>query len=115
MSTIEEVLALEERPCQAELGPDAAFFAEMLADDAIIDGQQMKAAIVEAHRTTAQKFTDVQMRDMQVIDHGDVAVVTCVGHFVGPQFTGDLRFMRVWQRRDGHWRVIAASTASAPV
>ena len=113
MSTVDEILELEERLRQAELGPDAAVFAELLADDAVIDGKRMKGAIVDAHRGGAEKFSDVQMHDVAVIDHGDVAVVTCVGHFVGPQFTGDLQFMRVWQRRDGSWRVIAASTGTA--
>ena len=111
MSTPEEISALEDRLRLAELGPDAAFFETALDDEAILDGERLKSRVVEAHRTTAQKFTNVEMRGVEIIDHGDVAVVTGVGHYEGPQFTGDLKFMRIWHKRDGRWQIIAGTTA----
>jgi hypothetical protein len=49
------------------------------------------------------------MRDMQIIDHGMAAVVTCTGTYEGPQWSGTLKFMRVWLKRDVRWQIIAGS------
>ena len=113
MSAINEIRQLEERLRQAELGPDPGFFEQHLADDAVIDGQQQKARVVEAHRPGSgkgQKFTRVEMTDFAFVDHDPVVVVTCQGLFEGPGVSQTLRFLRVWLRKDGHWRIVAAST-----
>jgi hypothetical protein len=113
MSTREEIMHLEERLRQAELTPDPTFFEEHLADDAVLDGQQLKAKVVEAHRPgsgTGQKFTKVEMRYETFVEQGPVVVLTCEGHYEGPQFTGTLKFMRVWLKQDGRWQIIAGST-----
>ena len=114
MTTRDEIMHLEERLRQAELGPDASFFEEHLADDAVLDGQQLKARVVEAHRPGSgkgQKFTKVEMRNFALVEHSPAVVVTCEGVYEGPQFTGTLKFMRVWLKEDGRWKIIAASTA----
>ena len=93
MSTREEIMHLEERLRQAELGPDPAF--------------------VEAHRPGSgrgQKFTKVDMKYGTFVEHGPAVVLTCEGHYEGPQFTGTIKFMRVWLKRDGRWQIIAGST-----
>lgn len=114
MGTTDEVMHLEERLRQAELGPDPTFFEEYLADDVVLDGQQLKAKVVEAHRPGSgkgQKFTKVEMSDFKLVEHGPAVVVTCQGHYEGPQFTGTLKFMRVWLKEDGRWRIIAGATS----
>jgi Domain of unknown function (DUF4440) len=113
MSTREEIMHLEERLRQAELGPDPSFFQEYLADDAVLDGHQLKTRVVEAHRPGSgegQKFTTVEMRYDTFVEHGNAVVLTCVGHYEGPQFKGTLKFMRVWLKQDGRWRIIAGAT-----
>ncbi len=113
MSTPQEIAALEEQLRQAELGPDPGFFERILADDAILDGRRLKSRVVEAHRPgSAAKFTRVEMTDMQIIDYGDAAVVTCKGTYEGPHGTFTLSFMRVWLKRGGRWQIIAGTTAS---
>jgi ketosteroid isomerase-like protein len=109
-----EIIALEERLRDAELGPDPRFFEDALADDAVIvsqDGEPIaKWRIVEAHRPgRGRKFTRVEMSDTRIVGHGDIAVVTCKGRFEGPGVNDTLRFMRVWQKRAGRWRIVAAS------
>ena len=37
-------------------------------------------------------------------------VLTCEGVYEGPQFSGTLKFMRVWLKKDGRWKIVAAST-----
>jgi hypothetical protein len=55
MSTREETMHLEERLRQAELAPDPGFFEEYLADDVVLDRQQLKAKVVDAHRPASDK------------------------------------------------------------
>ena len=115
MNTRKEIQILEERLRAAELAPDAETFEELLADNAVLvdqrgDAAMSKSKVVEAHRPgKGPKFTEVTMRDVKIVDHGNAAVVTCTGHFTGPQFTGTLRFMRVWHRKEGRWQIVAGS------
>jgi uncharacterized protein (TIGR02246 family) len=115
----QEIAALEERLRQAELGPNAEVFEELLADDAVLVDQHgsatfAKRKVIEAHRPgKGPKFTAVEMTDLQIVEHGNAAVVVCTTRFTGPQFTGALKFMRVWLKQDGRWRIVAGSIASA--
>jgi hypothetical protein len=110
MSIREEILALEEQLRLAELGPDAAFFERVLADDAVLDGQLAKSKVVAAHQATGSaKFTQVEMSDFQVFAHGPAAVVTCTGSYVGPRGSHTLQFMRVWLKKAEGWQIIAGS------
>ena len=114
MSNIDEITRLEEALRQAELGPDPGFFETYLADDAMLDGQPLKAKVVEAHRPGGPaKFTRVEMRDFAFVDHGTAVVVTCVGTYENAKGAFDLRFMRVWLRTPEGWRIVAGSTGAA--
>ena len=63
MSTRDEIMALEQRLREAELGPDPDFFEQVLADEVLIDGERAKAKVVAAHRPGAgPKFTKVGRR-----------------------------------------------------
>jgi len=116
MSTVRnEISQLEERLRQAELGPDPAVFEELLDDDVLLTGEDgrplfAKQKVVEAHRPgRGPKFTRVDVTDVQIVEHGAAAVVTCTGTFDGPQGTFTLKFLRVWVRKDGKWRIVAGS------
>ena len=113
MSAIDEVMQLEVQLRQAELEPNPGFFEEYLADAAVIDGQQLKSRVVEAHRPdskSGQKFRKVEMSDLKTVEHGPAVVVTCQGRYEGDRFTGTLKFMRVWLKHNGSWRIIASAT-----
>jgi len=119
MSTVQrEIAALEERLRLAELGPDPKFFEEALADDAVLvsqDGQPSlaKSKVVEAHQPgKGPKFNRVEISDMKIVEHGIAAVVTCRGTFEGPQFSGTLKFMRVWLKKRDRWQIIAGSISN---
>ena len=118
MSTVEvEIAELEERLRKAELGPDPAFFGEFLDDNLLIvteDGQPFaaKSKILEAHQPgKAPKFTEVQMSDTKIVNHGSAAVVTCQGTFKSPNSTAVLRFMRVWVKKPDGWKIVAGSVS----
>jgi hypothetical protein len=109
---IEEIKTLEQNLIQAELGPDPEFFKKHLSDDAIIDGTKAKEKIVAAHQPNGPtKFTKVEMKNLNYIPHGqNTVVVTCTGIYEGPKWSGEINFMRVWQKENNHWKIIAGST-----
>ena len=113
--TKKEIAVLEERLRQAELGPDAETFEDLLADSVVLVDQSgtpalAKRKVVEAHRAgKGPKFTAVEMSNLQITESGPVAVVTCTGKFEGPQWSGTLKFMRVWQRKNGRWQIVAGA------
>ena len=112
-----EIAALEERLRLAELGPDPSVFEELLAGDVTLiaqDGQSIaKPQVVEAHKPGGgPKFTRVEISDLKIIDHGNAAVVTCKGSYEGPQFTGTLKFMRVWMKKNDRWQIVAGSMSN---
>ena len=111
-----EIEVLEERLRQAELGPDAETFEDQLADQVMLVDQAGNAAmaklkVVEAHRAgKGPKFTAVTTSDLKIVEHGrNCAVVTCSSQFKGPQFSGTLKFMRVWLKAKGRWQIVAGS------
>jgi ketosteroid isomerase-like protein len=118
MSTRSEILELEEQLRQAELGPDPVFFERALADDVVFAGPKgqapmTKALVVQAHQPGAgPKFMRVEMTDMEIIEHGHAAVVTCKGTYESPNGSFTLEFMRVWLKRDDRWQIIAVSMAN---
>jgi hypothetical protein len=113
----DEIAALEERLRLAELGPDPHVFEELLDDDVVLVDQSgaamAKAKVVEAHQPgKGPKFTRVEITDMKIVDHGSAAVVTCKGVYEGPQFSGTLKFMRVWLKKNDRWQVVAGSVSN---
>ena len=110
----DEIKVLEEKLRLAELGPDPKFFEEALADDAVLvaNGKPAfaKAQVVERHQPgKGPKFTKVEMRDLQIVDHGVAAVVTCEGVYEGPQGSFTLKFLRVWLKKNGRWQIVAGA------
>jgi hypothetical protein len=119
METVrDEIAVLEERLRQAELGPDPQFFEEVLADDIVLVGQDgqpffAKRKVVEAHQPgNGPKFIRVEMSDLQIVDHGTAAVVTCKDTFESAQSSVTLKFMRVWVRKNNGWKIVAGSVSN---
>ncbi len=73
--------------------PDPAFFEEVLDDNVILvseDGHPFfaKPRVVSAHQPGAgPKFIRVEMCNMQIVEHGTAAVVTCRGTYEGHNFS----------------------------
>jgi hypothetical protein len=112
LGNVAEIRELEERLRLAELGPDASFFETYLDENVLLDGKRAKAMVVEAHRPGGSaKFTRVEMRDFELIDHGAVVVVTCEGEYEGPKGRFRLRFLRIWARKPEGWRIVAGTVS----
>lgn len=119
MSTVKaEITALEERLRLAELGPDPEFFQEALSDDAVMVSQDgvsfAKPQVVAAHNPgNGPKFTHVEMSDVNILDHGTAAVVTCKGTYKGTMGEIKLKFMRVWLKKNGRWQIVAGAVSNS--
>ena len=51
------------------------------------------------------------MRDFSVTEHAPFgAVVTCTGDYTGDKGRFTLKFMRVWLKKDGHWKIVVGTT-----
>ncbi|HEY9776575.1 MAG TPA: nuclear transport factor 2 family protein [Planktothrix sp.] len=115
MTVVEtQIRELEERLAQADRVPDPEVFSTLLDDHFVIafDGKicQAKENIVAAHQpSTAQKFDRVELRDLQIVDHGSTAVVTCIGEFEGPTEAFVFKFMRVWAKKSDGWKIVAGA------
>jgi len=114
-TVLSEITQLEERLRQAELDPDPAVFEELLDDQVVLTDENgrpffAKQRVVEAHRPgKGAKFTRVEMTDVQIVEHGVAAVVTCTATFEGPKGQIALKFLRVWALKDGKWKIVAGS------
>lgn len=110
----QEIEQLEEGLRQAELGPDPSWFEKHVDDRMLFvsDGKANapKQQIVQAHTPgKGPKFTRVDMKDMNIIEQDNAAVVTCEGTFEGPQGTQTLKFMRVWVKKTEGWKIVAGA------
>jgi ketosteroid isomerase-like protein len=107
--------ALEEKLRQAMLNGDVEALDELIADDLVFT---MHTGLVidkqddlDAHRTGIQKFTKVELDDLQVRHYGDFAVVTVkallAGKFDGQDYSDIYRFTRLWVKRQNRWQIAA--------
>ena len=110
-----EISKLEKQLRLAELGPDPKFFEKVLDDKVLIVAENgepfpAKRRVVGAHQPgKSPKFTDVQMSDMKIIDHGTAAVVTCRGTYKTDKGTVALKFVRLWVKKKKGWKIVAGS------
>ena len=92
--------------------PNAARFAEILADDFLCslpdDSLIDRAAFLE-QISTARRNADLQVHDVKIRVLDDVAIVHARTSFTHPDGTpGSGRYTDVWARRNGHWLAVAA-------
>ena len=81
-------------------------------------GEQTRAEIIETYRSGALTLRDLRIDQVAVHAYGDdTAVLTArtTGTRVEKGVTSPnrVRYMRVWQKRDGRWRAIAQSARPA--
>jgi ketosteroid isomerase-like protein len=64
------------------------------------------------------KFDSIEMRDVNVQDFGDIAVVTGQlterGRYKATDLSGLYRFTDVWVKRDGRWQLVAGQETLVP-
>src|SRR5579864_1692910 len=113
-----EVIEFRNRYIEAEENRDTAFLDKILADDFFALNPQGKLLnkagqlenLMRPDRTL--KVLNPRETHVQFYGNGDVAVltehVTVDGHDNGKPFGGEYRFLRVFAKQNGNWKVVLA-------
>ncbi len=120
----QEVIDFRNRYIEAEENRDVAFLDKILADDffalnpqgKLLDKAGQLANLNRPERTL--KVLNPRETHVQFYGNGTVAVltehVTVDGHDNGKAFGGEYRFLRVFSKQNGGWKVVLAQGAPMP-
>lgn len=113
----EQILKLEEDLRQAMLLSDVQKLDELIDDNLTFISPfgcvVTKQMDLDAHRSKAQILTNLEPSE-QTIDVRDNFVVVTVkmqltGTYNQMDISGKYRYLRIWQKVDGKWKIIAGS------
>jgi len=120
----QEVIDFRNRYIEAEENRDMAFLDKILADDFFALNPQGKlldkAGQLENLKRPDRTLKVLNAREMHVqfYAHGEVAVltehVTVDGTDKGKPFGGEYRFLRVFAKQNGSWKVVLAQGSPMP-
>ena len=111
----DSVRAVEANRAQALLRADTAALARMVADEFVeisrLGQLRTKADNLRDIASGQLTLTSVKYDSLTVRIYGDVAVLRGIadntGTFRGFPFSGKVRYMRIFVRRDGRWQAVA--------
>jgi uncharacterized protein (TIGR02246 family) len=121
--TDREIAALEDELRAAQLAADVAALDRLIDDDLLFtgpDGQlATKAEDLASHRDGVVRFVAHEPEELRVRRVGaDVAVAALRARLVvdvaGQTVSGTYRYTRVWERRDGRWRIVGGHVSAVP-
>ena len=120
----QEIVDLRNKFMDAEENRDMAFLDKIFADDFVAfnpQGQMLNKAQQLANLSRPDRTLKVEnARDTQVrfCGNGDVAIltehVTVDGMDKGKPFGGEYRFVRVFAKQHGEWKVVLVQGAPMP-
>ncbi len=110
-----EVEALEQEWRQALLASNVTELDHLLADDYLgvtANGTlETKADLLAMRRSGTTKLSQLDLSDLKIRVYGDTAVVTSraevAGTNGGTDISGRYRYTRVYNRRNGQWRIVS--------
>jgi ketosteroid isomerase-like protein len=120
----QEVIEFRNRYIEAEENRDMAFLDKILADDffalnpqgKLLDKAQQLENLKRPDRTL--KVLNPRETRVRFYAGGEVAVltehVTVDGHDNGKPFGGEYRFLRVFAKQEGRWKVVLAQGSPMP-
>ena len=117
-----EIVAREDALLRAITTNDVALLDDLLHDDLLFNGPDgqtgTKAQDLANYRSGGIRLCRAEASDRLVRAIGGDAVVAVTvaleGSYLGVRVDGRYRYLRVWQRTDGKWRVIGGSVVALP-
>jgi ketosteroid isomerase-like protein len=115
-----EIVAREAALLRAVTTNDVALLDDLLHDDLLFNGPDGQTG-TKAQDLANYRSGGIQLRRAEASDRliraigGDAVVavtVTLEGSYLGAPVDGRYRYLRVWQRMDGKWRVIGGSVVA---
>jgi len=112
---------LERELVSAIAKTDLATYDRIVADDyAVIDasGKRItKAEVMASYRDGSRGYTNLEIFDVASSLHGDTAVFTArtkgMRRENGQDIVNDVRYMRVYARRNGRWQAVSQMSTPA--
>ena len=112
-----EMEIAEQTLRSAMLASDVLTLHQLIDDDLVFIGPDGSVLSKEDdlgfHRSGEQRITALDFQDQHIRAKGAVASVSVLAHvagvFKGHAFEGRFRYLRVWHRTSGGWRVVAGS------
>ena len=117
-----EIVAREDALLRAITTNDVALLDDLLHDDLLFNGPDGQTG-TKAQDLANYRSGGIQLRRAEATDRliraigGDAVVavtITLEGSYLGVRVDGRYRYLRVWQRTDGKWRVIGGSVVALP-
>jgi ketosteroid isomerase-like protein len=111
-----------ERELVAAIGKlDLTTYDRIVADDYVVidaTGKKItKAQVMASYRDGSRKYTNLEIYDVESRIYGDTAIVTArtkgMRREDGKDVVNDVRYMRVYVRRDGQWRAVSQMSTPA--
>ena len=119
---VQEIIDFRNRYIEAEENRDVAYMEKIFADDFFALNPQGQL-LDKAHQIANLKRLDRTLklsppREIQVHFHGNIAMlserVTVDGEDKGQHFGGDFRFLRIFVKENGEWKVVMAQGSRLP-
>lgn len=113
-----QIRQCEARLYAAMLASDVAELDALIADDLLFAGPTgqlvTKVMDLELHRTGSIQFRELVPQDLEIrVWSEDFVLATAKirlnGTFLGEDFAGDYRYLRVWRNGDRGWQVAGGS------
>ena len=117
-----EIVAREDALLRAITTNDVALLDDLLHDDLLFNGPDGQTG-TKPQDLANYRSGGIQLRRAEATDRliraigGDAVVavtITLEGSYLGVRVDGRYRYLRVWQRTDGKWRVIGGSVVALP-
>jgi ketosteroid isomerase-like protein len=115
-----QIRACESRLYAAMLASDVAELDALIADDLLFVGPTgelaTKAMDLERHRTGGTKFHELVPQELAIRVWDEqlaiaVAKIALSGTYLGHDFAGDFRYLRVWGKGEIGWQVVGGSVS----
>ncbi|MGH9356603.1 MAG: nuclear transport factor 2 family protein [Terriglobia bacterium] len=121
-SVQQQVTQLRNRWLEAERTRKPAVLEQVLAADCVVTTPQGaildKTEMLKRTGNPSVKFDTLRSSDTHVQVYGDVAILTdhmtVNAHEGGRQIHGQFRFVRIFVKRQGNWRVVMAQGTRLP-
>ncbi len=116
-----QIRACETRLYAAMLASDVAELDVLIADELLFVGPTgelaSKAMDLDLHRSGGSQFHELIPKELEIRVCSEqwaiaVAKIFLRGTYLGNDFAGEFRYLRVWGLRDNGWQVVGGSVSA---
>jgi ketosteroid isomerase-like protein len=116
-----QIRTCETRLYAAMLASDVAELDALIADDLLFVGPTgelaTKAMDLELHRTGGTTFHELVPQELVIQVCSEQLAIVCAkialrGNYLGNDFAGDFRYLRVWGHGEHGWQIVGGSVSS---